>query len=254
MDRSIKWSMNWWINRFTDGSIDVLIDGSMDWSWIDRSIDRWIDGWFDQWIDWWINQCIDGWIDRLIDRWIDRSMNRSIEWLMDGWINGWMDGLIKWYMNRWIYGLSTATPTPSTLTHPVTTDFTDSNTFLPRKDIINAACLCFGSVSAVPLVSSSSLEWKSSSAREGGANLAVPIRTTTSCTCMRKRRFVLYAFLWTCRETVKSQALNIVYRAYAGVLKGWGGRWSEKCQLGRCTNQRWVDISEFFPDTTVFYD
>ena len=33
-----------------------------------------------------------------------------------------------------------------------------------------------------------------------------------------------------------------------------GGRWTEKCQLGRCMNQRWVEISEFFPDTTVFYD
>ena len=46
------------------------------------------------------------------------------------------------------------------------------------------------------------------------------------------------------------------------------GRWSEKCQLVRCTNARWgskvrthqqdvlaqwfVDISELFPDTTVF--
>ena len=47
-----------------------------------------------------------------------------------------------------------------------------------------------------------------------------------------------------------------------------GGRWSEKSQLGRCTNQRWgaqvrthqkyvlaqwfFDITDFFPDTTVF--
>ena len=47
-----------------------------------------------------------------------------------------------------------------------------------------------------------------------------------------------------------------------------GGRWSEKCQLGRCTNQWWgeqaqthqqdvlsqwfVDITKFFPDTTIF--
>ena len=47
-----------------------------------------------------------------------------------------------------------------------------------------------------------------------------------------------------------------------------GGRWSEKCQLGRCRNQRWgaqaqthqqdvlaqwfVDITDFFPDTTIF--
>ena len=87
---------------------------------------------------------------------------------MDQWINGWMYGLIKWSMNWWIDRLSTATPPPSSLTPPATTDFTDSNTFLPRKDIVNAACLCFGSVSAVPLVSSSSSEWRSSSAREEG--------------------------------------------------------------------------------------
>ena len=49
-----------------------------------------------------------------------------------------------------------------------------------------AACLGFESVSAVPLVSSSSSERMSLSAREGGANLAVPIGTSTSCKCKRK--------------------------------------------------------------------
>ena len=165
MDGWIDRSMDWWMIR--------LMDWSM-YRWMDRSID----------------QCIDGWFDRLIDRWIYRSMDRSIEWLMYGLINVWMDGSIKWSMNRWIDGLSTTTPSQSSLTPPATTDFTDSNTFLPRKDIFNAACLCFGSVPTVPLVSSSSSEWRSSSAREGGANLAVPIGTTTSCKCRRKRRFV----------------------------------------------------------------
>ena len=41
------------------------------------------------------------------------------------------------------------------------------------------ACLSFEYISAVPLVSSSSLERKSLSVREGGANLAVPIGTAT---------------------------------------------------------------------------
>ena len=65
--------------------------------------------------------------------------------------------------------------------------------------------------------------------------------------CKRKRWFVFYAFLWTCRETdyfrlscelagwltiAKSQALEIVYSVHAGALKGvvvegesvsWGG-------------------------------
>ena len=48
-----------------------------------------------------------------------------------------------------------------------------------------AACLSLESVSAVPLVSSSSSERKNSSARKGGANLAVPIGTATSCKCKR---------------------------------------------------------------------
>ena len=46
-------------------------------------------------------------------------------------------------MDWCIDGLSTATPPPSSLPPPLaTTDFTDSNTFLPQKDIVNADCLC----------------------------------------------------------------------------------------------------------------
>ena len=111
---------------------------------------------------------------------------------MDGWIDGWIDQMIYESMDRWTVHRH---PSPIFFDPPGTTDFTDSNTFLPRKNIVNAACLCFGSVSAVPLVSSSSSEWKSSSAMEGGANLAVLIGTTNSCKCRRKRGFVFYAFL-----------------------------------------------------------
>ena len=39
--------------------------------------------------------------------------------------------------------------------------------------------------------------------------------------CKCKCWFVFYAFLWTCRETAKYQALVIVYCAHAGALKGW---------------------------------
>ena len=49
-----------------------------------------------------------------------------------------------------------------------------------------AACLGFESVSAVPLVSSSSSERNSLYVREGGANLAVLIVTANSCKCKRK--------------------------------------------------------------------
>ena len=50
-----------------------------------------------------------------------------------------------------------------------------------------AACLGFKSVLAVPLVSTSSLERKSSSAREGRSNVAVLTGTATSSKCERKR-------------------------------------------------------------------
>ena len=39
--------------------------------------------------------------------------------------------------------------------------------------------------------------------------------------CKRKNWFLFYSFLWNCRETAKSKVLEIVYRAYAGALKGW---------------------------------
>ena len=50
-----------------------------------------------------------------------------------------------------------------------------------------AACLGFKSVSVVPLLSSSSSERKSLSAREGGANRAVLIGTATSCKYKREQ-------------------------------------------------------------------
>ena len=105
--------------------------------------------------------------------------------MMDGWMDGlmdgWIDKIIYESMDLCIDGLSTATPPSSSLTPPATTDFTDSNTFLPQEDIVNTDCLCFESLSVVSLVSSSSSEQKSLSVREGNANLAVPIETTTSC-------------------------------------------------------------------------
>ena len=39
--------------------------------------------------------------------------------------------------------------------------------------------------------------------------------------CKRKNWILFYSFLWTWWETAKSKALEIVYRAYAGALKGW---------------------------------
>ena len=89
--------------------------------------------------------------------------------------------------------------------------------------------------------------------------------------CKRKQWFVFYAFLWTCRVTDYwkiSSVGNCIPRTCQGRWRG--GRWRAKCQLGRWKNQRcgaqarthqkdflaqwFVDITEFFPDTTVFYD
>ena len=78
-------------------------------------------------------------------------------------------------------------------------------------------------------------------------------------------------FLWTFQVTdyCKISGLgNCLPRTCRGRWKG--GRWRGKCQLERCMDQRcgakarthqkdilahwFVDITEFFPDTTMFYD
>ena len=73
----------------------------------------------------------------------------------------------------------------------------------------------------------------------------------------------------SCELVGRLQNLKRWKLSTAHMLGRWrGGRWSEKCQLGRWTNQRWgaqarthkqdvfvqwfVDITDFFPDTTVF--
>ena len=43
----------------------------------------------------------------------------------------------------------------------------------------------------------------------------------SQCKYKRKSWSLFYSFLWTCRETAKSKALEIVYRTYARALKGW---------------------------------
>ena len=90
------------------------------------------------------------------------------------------------------------------------------------------------------------------------------------CKCKRKQWFVFYDFLWNCQVTNYWQ-ISSVGSCLSCTCRGrWrGGRWWGKCQLGRCTNQRWstqaqtfqqdvlahwfVDITDFFPDITVFY-
>ena len=171
-----------------------------------------------------INWCIGWWINGSMVRWFDGSMVRWFDGLTVLWFDGsmvwWFDGSIDWRPCR-------------------------------RYRYLDRVCVCDREWGFLHCW------WKVNTFRD--------IVDGLQRKCKRKRLFLFYPFLWTCRETSKSKALEIVYRAYVGRLGG--GRWNEKCQLGRCTNQRWdaqaqnhvialwfVDISEFFPDTSVFYD
>ena len=100
---------------------------------------------------------------------------------------------------------------------------------------------------------------------------AIDLVDGAQCKCKHKQWFVFYAFLWTCQVTDYCQ-ISSVGNCLLCICRGcWrGGRRRERCQLGRCTNQRWgvkelthqqdvlaqwfVDITEFFHDTTGFYD
>ena len=100
---------------------------------------------------------------------------------------------------------------------------------------------------------------------------AIDLVDGAQCKCKCKQWFVFYAFLWTCQVTEYCQISSVGNCLLSTCRDRWrGGRWWEKCQLGRCTNQRWCaqarthqqdvlsqwffDITEFFPHTTVFYD
>ena len=202
--------------------MDRWIDQSMDWP-----IDRWIDRCIDLWINWLIDRLIDRWIDGWFDQWVDVSMYGSIRWSINWWIDGLTDVLIDGLMVRWFDGSVVRWFDGSIYWRPCRRQRELERVYVWDREWGFLHC-----------------RWK--------VNTFWDIVDCSQHKCKRKSWFLFYSFLWTCRETAKSKALEIVYKVYAGALKG--GRWSEKCQLGRCTNQRWVDISEFFPDTTVFYD
>ena len=100
---------------------------------------------------------------------------------------------------------------------------------------------------------------------------AIDLVDGAQCKCKRKQWFLFYAFLGNCRVTDYCQ-FSSVGNCLPHTCRGrWrGGRWRVKCQLVRCTNQSWgaqarthqqdvlaqwfVDITAFFPDTTVLYD
>ena len=277
MDRSNDLWIDGLMDRWIDWWIDRCIDRWINWL-IYRLIDRWIDGWFDRCIDGSMDVLIDGWFNGLMDWWIDRSMHwsmdrwnyrsmgRSIELLMYGWINRSIDGSIKWSMNRWI---------DQSMDWPM--DWLIDRCFDRWIDwlidvLINGSVDPWfnGSIDWRPCRRQRQLERVFVWDIEWGflhywwqVNTFRDIVDGSQCKCKRKSWFLFYSFLWTCRETAKSKALEIVNCAYAGCWRSVS--WSEKCQLGRCTNQRWgaqaqthviahwfVDITEFFPDTTVF--
>ena len=69
---------------------------------------------------------------------------------------------------------------------------------------------------------------------------AIALVDGVQCKCKRKQWFVFYDFLWTCQVTGYCQ-ISIVGNCLLCTCQGrWrGGWWRGKCQLGRCTNQRW---------------
>ena len=116
---------------------------------------------------------------------------------MDGWINWWingrMDGWMDWSNDLWIDGLMNLPPSKG--------HFQRGLSLLRIRIGCPTGILVFFGM------------------EEFGANLAVPIGTT-SCKCRRKRSFLFYAFLWTCQETVKFQALKILVGEVKSV--SWG--------------------------------
>ena len=102
------------------------------------------------------------------------------------------------------------------------------------------------------------------------SDCAIDLVDGAQCKCKRKQWFVFYAFLWTFQVTDYCQISSVGNFLPFTCRVCWrGGRWKGECQLGRYKNQRWVaqaqthqqdvlaqwfvEITEFFPDTTVFY-
>ena len=100
---------------------------------------------------------------------------------------------------------------------------------------------------------------------------AIDLVDVAQCRSKCKQLFMFYTFLWTCWVTEYSQISrvgNFLPRTCRGRWRR--GMWRKKCHLGRCMNQSWgaqarilqqdvlaqwfIDITEFFPDTIVFYD
>ena len=147
-----------------------------------------MDGWMDQWID--------GWIDQMIYESMDWPMDRLIDRCIDRWIDGsmvrWFDGsMVRWFdgsMVRWFDGSIDWRP-------------------CRRQRELERVCVW-------------DREWGFRHYR-WQVNTFRDIVDGSQSKCKGKSWFSFYSFLWTCRETAKSKALEIVYRAFFGALKGW---------------------------------
>ena len=152
--------------------------------WIYRSIDRYINGYIDGMMDGWINLSMDGSIKWSMNQWIDGLTDGSIDVLIDGSMDQWFDGSMVW----WFDGLIDWRPCRS-------------------QRELESVCVWDREWGFLHC------QWK--------VNTFWDIVDGLHCKCKRKSWFLFYSFLWTCRETAKSKALEIVYREYAGALKGW---------------------------------
>ena len=158
-------------------------------------------------------------------------------------MDGWMNGPIKWSMNWWIDGL------------------TDGS--IDRSMYWSMVRWFDGSIDWNPCRRQRELESVCVWDREWGflhcrwkVNTFQDIVYGSQCKWKRKSWFLFYSFLWTFGRLPNIKRWKFSTAHMPGRWRG--GRWSIKCQLGRCTNQRWgaqarthviaqwfFDISEF---------
>ena len=131
----------------------------------------------------------------------------SMDGWMDQWIDGWIDGLIKWSMNRWINGLMDRSIDGLT------------NGLIDRSMSWSMDWWFDGSIDWRPCRRQRELE----------------------IVCVWDREWGTLFEITRCAIDLVDGAQNLKRWKFstAHLLRRWrGGRWSEHCQLGRCTNKR----------------
>ena len=178
---------------------------------------------------------------------------------MDGWINWWINGWMDVWMDRsndlWIDGSMDCPPPPLPHYLPPSEGYRQRGLSLLR---IRTGCptgiLVFFGMEEFVREGGRRQPSRADSEQRPHVNVDVNVDLCSALSCE------LVGIL----SNLKRWKLSTAH------MPGrWrGGRWSEKCQLGRCTSQRWgaqarthkqdvlaqwfFDITDFFPDTTVF--